>query len=133
MKGTAQFSPAAPLFLLDPPSPYTVRHLGRIAAAFVSLCSLLWLLVVAILWTAQPILVFRTDLSREFTRAFDPKVSHETAFPTRGGLSLHAVVLRRIAAPKLMLETGGDHHSVGFDGEGRLNLQDAMRRFWAPR
>ena len=93
MKGTAHFSSTAPLFLLDPPSPYTVRHIRRIVAAFASFCGLLWLLAVALLWTAQPVLVFRTDLSRQFTRAFDPKVFRETAFPTSGGLSLHAVVL----------------------------------------
>jgi pimeloyl-ACP methyl ester carboxylesterase len=94
MKGTAQFGSTAPLFLLDPPSPYTARHIARIAAAFASFCTLLWLLVIAILWTAEPLLVFRTDLSRQSTRAFDSNVFHETAFPTSGGLSLHAVVLR---------------------------------------
>ena len=92
MKGIAQCSSAAPLFLLDPPSPYSVRHVGRITLAFVSFCSLLWLLVVASLLAAEPVLVFRTDLSREFTRAFDSKVFQETAFPA-DGRSLHAVVL----------------------------------------
>lgn len=93
MTSAARNTSTAPLFLLDPPSVYTARHLGRIAAAFVSFCILLWLAAVALLWSAEPLLVFRTDLSRQSTRAFDPKVFQETAFPTSGGLSLHAVVL----------------------------------------
>src|SRR5688572_13458631 len=129
MKSTARYTSTAPLFLLDPPSPYTARHLGRIAAAFASFSILLWLAAVALLWTAEPLLVFRTDLSRQSTRAFDPKVFQVTAFPTSGGLSLHAVVLAHRG-------DGGDVTWVlYFPPAGAsthvARIQDELQHLWA--
>jgi fermentation-respiration switch protein FrsA (DUF1100 family) len=59
-----------------------------------ALCFLaVWATSVALLWAAEPYLVFMTDLSRSDTVPFDPKVFHQRSFANDDGLTLSAVVL----------------------------------------
>lgn len=65
----------------------------RVLFAGVLSCLAIWATGVALLWIAEPYLVFMTDLSRSDAVPFDPRVFHQRSFSNDDRVTLSAVAL----------------------------------------
>src|SRR5689334_20459155 len=65
----------------------------RVVVAGGIVCATLWAGGVALLWAAEPYLVFMTGNSRSYTAPLDPSVFRPRRFASADGLTLNAVLL----------------------------------------
>ena len=69
------------------------RQWHRIVVGGVAFGMMVWLLGIALLWTAESHFVFMTGLSRRYTAPLDPAVFQEHTFVSSDGLRLNGVML----------------------------------------